>query len=180
MTKVINLIGSSGVGKSTTAAGLFYEMKKKGLDVELVNEYVKSWVWSGKQVGAYDQIYIFGKQAKSEYDLYSKVDYIITDSPLLLSPIYEKYYNGGSSVVESSVFKHLEKARNSGVEHVNFLMNRTKPFNPKGRYETEESAVRVDGVVEKYLIDNKIEYYSVTEVEQDDKLQEILTYLGVE
>jgi nicotinamide riboside kinase len=179
MTKVINLLGGSGTGKSTTAAGLFYEMKKQGLDVELVNEYVKKWAWNNRQVGAYDQIYIFGKQAKSEYDLYGKVDYIITDSPLLLSPIYERYYNNESSVVESSVFKHLEKARNSGVEHVNFLINRTKPFNPKGRYETEESAVRVDGVVYKYLIDNNISFIQVTEVEQDAKLNEILTYLGV-
>lgn len=179
MTKVINLLGGSGTGKSTTAAGLFYEMKKLGLNVELVNEYVKRWAWCGKQVGAYDQVYLFGKQAKSEYDLYGKVDYIITDSPLLLSPIYEKYYNNGSSVVESSVFKHLQKAEASGVQHINFLMNRTKPFNPKGRYETEEQAIRVDGVVYKYLIDNYISFYCVTKAEQDDKVEEILTYLGV-
>ena len=31
--KIINIYGAPGVGKSTTAAGLFYEMKKKGLKV---------------------------------------------------------------------------------------------------------------------------------------------------
>jgi len=40
-TKVINLFAGPGAGKSTTAAGLFAEMKRANVDVELVTEYVK-------------------------------------------------------------------------------------------------------------------------------------------
>lgn len=180
MTKVINLLGGSGVGKSTLAAGLFYEMKKRGLEVELVNEYVKKWAWTGRKVGALDQVYIFGKQAKSEHDLYGKVEYIITDSPLLLSPIYEKYYSSdGESIVESSVLAHIEKAEGNGVRHVNYLIPRTKPFNPKGRFETEETAKEIDQLVEQYLLELDIPFLQLTSVESDDKIQEILRDLGV-
>lgn len=40
-TVVISLIGGSGVGKSTTAAAVFAEMKNQKMDAELVREYVK-------------------------------------------------------------------------------------------------------------------------------------------
>ena len=42
MTKVISFFGSPGTGKSTTSAGLFYEMKNRDISCELVNEYAKS------------------------------------------------------------------------------------------------------------------------------------------
>ena len=62
--KVINLFGGPGVGKSTTASGLFYEMKKARLEVELVTEYAKDAVWEGRTSLLDDQIYIFAKQQR--------------------------------------------------------------------------------------------------------------------
>ncbi len=115
-TKVISLFGGSGLGKSTLAAGLFYQMKMQGLHTELVREYVKQWAWDNIKVGKFDQIYLTGKQAKAESRLYNKVDYIVTDSPILLSPIYETFYSG-SSVVLPSIKLFLELAAREGVEH---------------------------------------------------------------
>ena len=45
MTRVINLLGAPGAGKSTAAAGLFYRMKKEFLSVELVTEYAKDLIY---------------------------------------------------------------------------------------------------------------------------------------
>lgn len=143
MTKVINLFGGSGLGKSTTAAGLYYEMKLRGFHVELVREYVKQWAWEGTKVGPYDQLYLLGKQSKYESRLYGKVDYIITDSPLLLSPIYESFY-AGKTIVREAALGFLEKAKANGVDHYNFILERHKPFDTRGRYETEEQARQVD------------------------------------
>lgn len=178
MTKVINLLAGSGCSKTTLSAGIFYEMKKRGINCELVSEFVKRWAWIGTKVGAYDQVYLFGKQAKSEYDLYGKVDYIVTDSPLILSPIYEKFYNG-YSVIESAVKAHLDKAHGNGVEHINFLISRTKPFDTRGRYETEEQAREVDKLVENYLLDNNLNFHRIESIETDDKVSEILKTLGI-
>ena len=161
MTIVVNMLGGSGLGKSTTAAGLYHRMKMEGKDVELVREYVKGWAWENRKVGQYDQIYIFGKQAKSEYALYNKVDYIITDSPIVLSPVYERFYNDGESMIEEAAIKFLNKAEKNGIKHINFLLERNKPFNPAGRYETEEQARQVDIDVREFLADNGLMSESV-------------------
>jgi len=49
MTRVINLLGGPGVGKSTAAAKLFAKYKDEGKSVELVREYVKDWAWEGRK-----------------------------------------------------------------------------------------------------------------------------------
>src|SRR4051812_8750331 len=94
-TFVVNLFGGPGVGKSTLAAEIFVTLKKRGIEVELIQEYVKAWAWDGKPVGTFDQLYILAKQLKLETRLYGKVDVVVTDSPLLFSPIYERFYGGG-------------------------------------------------------------------------------------
>lgn len=177
MTTVVNMLGGSGLGKSTTAAGLYHQMKLDGYNVELVREYVKIWAWDGKKVGQYDQIYIFGKQARSEYMLYEKVDYIITDSPIILSPVYEKFYNNGQSMIEEAALKFLEKAENNGIQHVNFLLERKKPFNPEGRYETEEQAKQIDLKVSEFLADNGLLYQKV-DCSDEERIKFMMEYLN--
>ena len=44
--KVINFFGAPGSGKSTIAAGLFFEMKMKQMNVELVTEFAKELCYS--------------------------------------------------------------------------------------------------------------------------------------
>jgi nicotinamide riboside kinase len=177
MTKVINLYAGSGAGKSTIAAGLFYEMKLRGLNVELVREYVKTMAWQGIKIGPYDQPYIFGMQLKHESTLYGKVDYIITDSPLLLSPVYELYYRG-DAITEESANKFIKKACENGVEHINFFLNRTQPFDTKGRFETEQQAKEVDDLLKKKLNDWGYNYVNIDE-EGRDKVNFILKYLNI-
>lgn len=174
MTKVINLLGGSGIGKSTTAAGLFYKMKLNGMNVELVREYVKQWAWDGIQVGEYDQVYLFGKQAKYESKLYGKVDYIITDSPLLLNPVYESFYSlNGTSVTEPSVKLFLKQAKDQGVEHINILLKRQKKYDPRGRYQTEAEAKEVDRFLERKLHDWGINYITI-EVSDEERVEAII------
>lgn len=47
MTKIINLFGGPGVGKSTIASGLFYYMKIAGYNVEAPQEWCKQKVYEG-------------------------------------------------------------------------------------------------------------------------------------
>lgn len=166
MTKVINLLGGSGLGKSTLAAGLFHAMKTQGLHAELVREYVKMWAWEGTKIGQFDQIYITGKQARAEYRLYHKLDYLVTDSPIVLAPIYEEFYLG-DSIVLASVKKFLDAAKKAGIQHMNFLLARNKPFDSRGRYETEETALRVDAFVRAKLMDWEMPFTEVTCADAD-------------
>lgn len=44
-TLVINLFGAPGSGKSSGAAYIFSQLKKLGIDCELVTEYAKDKCW---------------------------------------------------------------------------------------------------------------------------------------
>lgn len=175
MTKVVNLLGGSGLGKSTTAALVYGELKMRGYNAELVREYVKEWAWAGKKVGPFGQPIIYGQQLQRESDLYGKVDFIITDSPLILCPIYQQFYAGHDSL-KTQVISDLNSAKEMNVDHVNFLLNRTKPFKEDGRYETEEMAKRVDTAVRGFLDYHKLPYTYV-DAEDDKKIKFIVDYL---
>jgi deoxyadenosine/deoxycytidine kinase len=175
MTTVINLFGGSGIGKSTTAAHLFAEMKYRGIHCELVREYVKMWAWEKKPVGPFDQMYLLGKQSKYESMLYGKVDYIVTDSPLLLCPIYERYYSGKDCVAPAAV-NFLEDAKSKGVTHLNFLLKRFDQFDERGRFETKEQAIEVDSVMKDYLTKHNVPFHELS-VSDRTRVDEILNII---
>jgi hypothetical protein len=158
MTKIINLFAGPGSGKSTTAAGLFHKMKKKGLSVELVTEYAKEKVWENSKEILSDQLYLLAKQNRRLERLRGKVDWVITDSPLLLGAYFgEKYGEHPEIVVPAThgIFKTYD--------NLNFFILRTKPFDPRGRVGNEEGARRADAGIKEILAS-----YSVTEVVDDE------------
>ncbi len=159
-TVVITMLGASGIGKSTNAALVFGELKKKLQSVELVREFVKEWVWAGKKVGPFGQSIIYGQQIDRESSLYNKVDFIVTDSPLILCPVYQMHYEGHDSI-KAPIFKDLETAKTMNVHHLNFFLKRTKPFNANERYEDEETAKLIDRKLEGFLDFNAIPYIVV-------------------
>lgn len=161
MTVVINLLGGSGLGKSTTAALVYGEMKLKGADVELVREFVKEWAIQGRLIGPMDQGIIYGEQLSRETSLYDKSQYIVTDSPLILCPVYQQFYTGKSPIKET-VLQDLQTAASKGVRHLNVVLGRNKPFNPKGRYETADQAKQVDAFLINFLKEHQIPFVEVT------------------
>lgn len=166
MTLVINMLGGSGIGKSTIAAGLYYHMKLEHMNVELVREYVKILAWQGAKISRFDQVNIFGEQCKLEHTLYNKVDYIITDSPIVLAPIYEIFYHG-DSIMQEAALKFLVKAKEDGVRQLNIVLERNKPYDTKGRFQTEEEARSVDALTLDFLDKYNIAYSVVSGSEQD-------------
>ncbi len=161
MTNVINIYGGPGAGKSTAAAGLFYEMKKLGYEVELVTEYAKEWAWEERDIKPADQIIITGEQLRRESRLYGKVDWIITDSPLYIGAMYQEFYTSEISIrrLLHQLLPDVDKENN--INRFNYLILRTKPYNPKGRYESEETANKVDNFLKDFMKSCSIEFKTV-------------------
>ena len=86
--KVINFFGEPGSGKSTAAAGLFYLLKQKKYNIELVTEFAKDLVYDEHYKALSSQNFVFANQEYRLSRLESSVDYAIMDSPILLSAIY--------------------------------------------------------------------------------------------
>ena len=152
MTKVlIGLCGAPSVGKSTTAAKLFSRLKDMGLDVELVTEFCKTWAWDEREITPYSQFYFFGKQSYSESRLFNKVDYIVTDSPVLLSAFYQEYYNNDSSLSPACREFYRKVQIEDNIKVLNFYLTRKKKYIQKGRFQTEKQADEVAEELKEWL-----------------------------
>lgn len=157
-TIIINLYGGPGTGKSTNAAYLFYLLKAEGKNSELVREYVKDWAWENRKISTYDQIYFLGKQVRRESMLYGKVDWIVSDSPVMMNLYYAQKYCtlSLSEGVRAATLAYYQQAAEDGHRHFHVFLKRTKPYLAEGRYQTEKEAVEIDLEVRKLLVDLKV------------------------
>ncbi len=147
---VINLFGGPGSGKSTMASALFSELKYKNINCELVTEFAKDLTWEDRKNTLSDQIYVFGKQYHKIYRLLNKVDIIITDSPLLLTLIYDSEQREYLRCLAMSEFMKMD--------NYNVFLNRVKPYNQKGRNQTEKESILIDGNIKRLLNQYNISY----------------------
>ena len=150
MAIVINLFAGPGVGKSTTAARVFSELKLRGINCEMALEFAKDKVWEESFKTMDDQIYIFGKQFHKIWRLKDKVDVIICDSPLPISIVYDKE--------NSQPFHALVMEQFNKFVNFNYLLKRGDGYQTEGRLQTEEEAKEVDETVKRVLDENEIEY----------------------
>jgi tRNA uridine 5-carbamoylmethylation protein Kti12 len=154
--QVINVFGGPGSGKSTTAAGLFFEMKKRGHNVEYVTEYAKDMTWEERSNILEDQLYILAKQNRRLSRLAKhNVEYVITDSPLILGIVYAlPTYFETFPVMVLEVFH--------SYDNINFFIHRnTDNYSKIGRNQTLEEAMKVDCKMQQVLADADIHYQSV-------------------
>ncbi|HLO11327.1 MAG TPA: AAA family ATPase [Pseudoneobacillus sp.] len=150
MTIVVNFFGGPGAAKSTMAADVFAELKWKGINCELVTEYAKDKVWEESFKVLDDQLGILGKQNHKVFRLDEKVDVIVSDAPIFNSIIY------GDKL--SNNFKGLVLELHNSYNNLNYFITREKPYNPKGRMQTEEEAKELDIFIKEKLNEYGIDY----------------------
>lgn len=150
--KVINLFGGPGAGKSTTAAGLFFKMKNHNLKVELVTEFAKDLVYAErfKELKT-NQVYITAKQYSKLERVRDQVDYVISDSPLIIGLQYapENYFE---------FFDPLVRELHYSFDNINIFIKRVKQYRNYGRYQTEEESDKISNKIQDLLNSNGIVY----------------------
>mgnify|MGYP006266417215 CR=1 FL=1 len=161
MSKIINLFGGPGIGKSTQASGLFTEMKKHHMSVEYTYEFPKEVAWEGNVSQLKDQFFITANQHRNISRLYGKVDYIIVDSPIVLGCFYEQRYGDGypaNKYSMSGLSNFLWKLF-SNYNNINILLKRNNDtYDPNGRMQDLQEAIEIDDDIKETLIINNITF----------------------
>jgi nicotinamide riboside kinase len=166
----INFLGGPGSGKSTTAAWLFSVLKQRHVSVELVTEYVKAWACQKRVVNEFDQVYLLGKQMQYEYRfLSSGIKNIITDSPVMLSPVYADAYYPDINVAAPMLQIITEYEKRHPSLNI-FLRRNDKPYVQEGRYQTLEQAKEIDEKIKKTLFYGESRLgWNVIHIDWDDR-----------
>jgi hypothetical protein len=135
---VINLFAGPGAGKSTTAAGVFAELKTRGYSAELVTEFAKECAWEGRSGPLRCQPYVFGEQLWRLERLRDRgVDVVVSDSPILLSAIYAP--DDTPAAFHDVVFHYHER-----MQALDVFLRRVKAYDPRGRFQDLREAQALD------------------------------------
>lgn len=162
-TILINIYGGPGAGKSTTAAGVFYELKRIGYDCGLVTEMATELVYDEAFNVMNDQIYLFGEQWHRTFRMLGKVDFIVTDSPFLMNIVYNR--------VKDEEFNEFIYSRIHKLKSLDFFINRSDAFSEVGRIHNLEQSKEVDKTIKELAKNNGIK---LIELEQENSVNKIL------
>ena len=164
MSKIVNIFGGPGIGKSTIAAGVTYQLKKNHISCDQPYEFPKLLAWDENHSAIQDQLYVLANQHRGIVKSYGKVDYIVLDSPILLSLTYRNYYKGidyPSSLYGESFDKMVLDVFNQ-YDNINIVLQRADGVhNDMERYQNLEESIKLDNKIEETLINNNIPYHKI-------------------
>lgn len=112
MQKKVVFIGSAGTGKSTLATEIFVKLKKKGLNTELIHEFIRYDIQAnGPMESIWEQYRTLLSQRSLEDAVPDSVDWVIADSgtltPYFYCILYASKANERERLVLADMFKFL-------------------------------------------------------------------------
>ena len=159
-TKIINLFAGPGAGKSTIASGLFHELKKRHISCDAPYEFPKELAWNESNKEIKDQLYVIANQHRGIVRSYGQVDYIILDSPLLLSLAYKDNYTSQyPASLYGDSFETLMFDIHNSYDNLNVFLERPdKEHQNEGRFHDESMSIDLDKKIMSILEDNDISF----------------------
>ena len=172
-------MGGPGVGKSSISSGIVYELKKRHISCDAPYEFPKLLAWDENKSAIKDQLYVLGNQHRGITKSFGKVDFIVVDSPIILSIVYKDYYqdNEYPSNLYGDLFNNFIVELFKKYDSINILLKRTEGLhNIKERYQDIEESKELDIKIESVLNEWNIPYHQINVGENtvDDILKIIL------
>lgn len=142
-TRVINIIGGPGCGKSLFTAAIVLYLSLHHKTVELIPDFAKSLVWQ-KDYEALRNQYSIGRR---QYDMMALLDgqvqFLINECSLPQMMYYNEHYADNICDVDKTR-EHL-LGWYKQFNNVNILVERAEqPYVHTGRFQSEEQAREVD------------------------------------
>lgn len=154
MTKIIGFVGGPGTGKTTRAHHLTAEMSMAGILVEYVPEYAKELVWEEQWKKIKDQRLLMGEMSWRFKRLDGKVDFIVTDCPLVQNMTYASP-EYGQDFFNDVYQAHLR------YDHDLFFLKRSVNYQREGRIEDMNQAIGADIRTKQFLEQYSIPYTEI-------------------
>lgn len=145
-TLVVNIYGGPGTGKSTTAAGVFYDLKQAGVNCELAHEYAKDLTWEKAVQRLSFQPGIAAEQMWRIERLIGQVEVVITDSPIIFCTLYAR---DSLPPAVREPFEDFLRAWHESHNTLDVFLNRdpNRYYNAKGRNQSEDEAKEIDTAI---------------------------------
>lgn len=110
--KKITFIGAPGSGKSTLATQIFTTLKKRGINAEMVHEWVRCDIWkNGPMQSVWEQYRTMIHHKEIEDSVPSSVDIMVSDSSSLTPYFYAVHYvnpeNARERLVLQDMYRYL-------------------------------------------------------------------------
>lgn len=178
-TIVINAFAGPDAGKTTSCLEVAEKLKKQGFVTEYVQEYAKELVYDNNLImldGHYEhQFDILKEQVKRINRLYGKVDFILTDSPVLLN---NTYLNEDKSTNDYVAYCENVKKIYTLYDNFNYFVERDKSaFEEEGRIHNLEQSIVIDDELKNTLHNNQIDFATYTHSTIDNIVRDsVLAY----
>lgn len=169
----IQFIGGPGVGKSTVSAIVFGELKKRGLNIELIQEYVKNWAYLKRSIFKHDQIYLFGTQLHKEFTLLNNsVKHIVTDCPIVLGAMYTEY--GFSADIANPLYS-LAQEFEKDYPSITIVLSKPEDqeYQVEGRYQSQDES----NSLHKFILEKSDIYLTNKAWFNNNQIDEIVEFI---
>ena len=177
--KLIMVMGPPASGKSTLAAEVHTELKKKGINSAFVSEAATDYIAEyGVPNSPSDQMVIFYKQLNREKMFLESKDYIICDSSSILNYFYfRSLFSTELSNKDIASINHIQKEI---LKHINtidmvfYVPPIDTDTNDGIRFHQGDEIKRLGVLIKSYLEMENITLQDLTTVDMKDRVDHII------
>jgi nicotinamide riboside kinase len=177
--KLIMVMGPPASGKSTLAAEVHTELKKKGINSAFVSEAATDYIAEyGVPNSPSDQMVIFYKQLNKERMYIGSKDYIICDSSGILNYFYfRNLYANKLSNKDIAVINHMQKEILKTINqwsYVFYVPPILDNVDDGIRYQDVEQIKKIDRWIKSYIELENINHIDLSKIDLKKRTDYIL------
>jgi nicotinamide riboside kinase len=177
--KLIMVMGPPASGKSTLAAEVHTELKKKGINSAFVSEAATDYIAEyGVPNSPSDQMVIFYKQLNREKMFLESKDYIICDSSSILNYFYfRSLFSTELTNKDIASINHIQKEI---LKHINtidmvfYVPPIDTDTNDGIRFHQGDEIKKLGVLIKSYLEMENITHQDLTTVDMKDRVNHII------
>ena len=177
--KLIMVMGPPASGKSTLAAEVHTELKKKGINSAFISEAATDYIAEyGVPNSPSDQMVIFYKQLNREKMFLESKDYIICDSSSILNYFYfRSLFSTELTNKDIASINHIQKEI---LKHINtidmvfYVPPIDTDTNDGIRFHQGDEIKKLGVLIKSYLEMENITHQDLTTVDMKDRVNHII------